>query len=151
MKTKLLIVAILAALSVFTSNVYAKEWRVEMLNYDGEEGMLFKPAFIHAAVGDSVTFVPSHSGHYAQSYQTPPDVKGWKSPLDKEFTLKLTEQGLHVYYCPPHLMMGMVGVIQVGEAVNLAEVNNKAERLKSKMHLKPKRLEALLNQVEAVD
>ncbi|BFM51423.1 pseudoazurin [Marinomonas sp. THO17] len=131
---------------IFGANTYAKEWHVQMLNYGSAEqgGMIFEPAFIHAQVGDTVTFLPSHSGHNAQSYVVPEGSKQWKSSLDKEYSITLDAEGIHLYYCPPHLMMGMVGMIQVGSAKNQAIIEKKAPRLRSKMALKPERMDALL-------
>ena len=36
-----------------------------------------------------------------------------------------------MYQCDPHVMMAMVGVIQVGEAVNMAEVKEAASNQKA--------------------
>lgn len=137
-------------LIMLSSASLAKNWQVQMLNYGSgkDGGMIFQPAYIHASIGDTVTFIPTHSGHNAQSYVVPKDAKQWKTPLDKEYTVALDQEGIHLYYCPPHLMMGMVGVIQVGEAKNLSLVEKKAPRLRAKMALKPERIDALLANIQ---
>jgi len=134
---------------IFTSSVgFAKDWQIQMLNYgSGTEGMTFEPAFIHAQLGDSITFVPSHSGHNVQSYVVPEGESQWKSALDQTYTIQVNQEGVHLYYCPLHLMMGMVGVIQVGDAINLDALQQKAPRLRSKVALKPERMDALLEQI----
>ncbi len=148
MFSKPLMLLLLTSLSSLT---FAKEWQVQMLNYGAanEGGMIFQPAYIHADIGDTVTFIPTHSGHNAQSYVVPKEAKKWKTPLDKEYTLRLDQEGIHLYYCTPHLMMGMVGIIQVGEAKNLSVVQQKAPRLRSKMALKPARIDDLLAMIQA--
>lgn len=125
----------------------AKEWTVQMLNYSNSESMLFEPMVIQAQVGDRVTFVPAHSGHYAQSFITPDGTSRWQTDMDKTATITLQNEGIHIYYCPPHLMMGMVGMIQVGEATNLDKVAEKISRLKAKAHLKPQRVDLLIDNI----
>lgn len=149
MRSKLHLKMLALCILLFGQSAFAKEWQIQMLNYGSAEqgGMIFEPAFIHAQVGDTVTFIPSHSGHNVQSYVVPEGSQQWKSALDKEYTFTLDAQGIHLYYCPPHLMMGMVGMIQVGDAKNRALIDKKAPRLRSKMALKPERIDALLNQI----
>lgn len=140
--------SIIAALLLFTcTGSFAKAWQVEMLNYGKQGGMVFEPAFIHAQVGDSVTFIATHSGHNAQSYLVPEGEKQWKSSIDERYTLQLNQQGVHFYYCPPHLMMGMIGMIQVGEALNIDILREKSPRLRSKVALKPERVDELIQQL----
>ena len=42
-----------------------------------------------------------------------------------------TIPGIYVYQCDPHLVMAMVGVIQVGEATNIDEIKQQAALKKS--------------------
>ncbi|MBJ7539329.1 pseudoazurin [Marinomonas sp. C1424] len=135
------------ALLLACTSSFAKDWQVQMLNYGNEGSMTFEPSFIQAQIGDSVTFVPTHSGHNAQSYVVPKGDQQWKSPIDKAYTVLLNNEGVHFYYCPPHLMMGMIGMIQVGNALNMETLNKKSKRLRSKVALKPERVDALLQQV----
>ena len=57
-----------------------------------------------------------------------------------------TQRIVYVYQCTPHLILGMIGVIQVGEAVNLNEV--KANVGKLTFAVNPERLSNYLNLVE---
>lgn len=138
---------VLLTLFMTTLQVQAKEWTIKMLNYTGNESMVFEPAVIQADVGDTVIFIPEHSGHYAQSFITPVGTERWQTQMDKKATIKLATEGIHIYYCPPHLMMGMVGMIQVGHATNLNKVEEKLPRLKAKAHLKPLRVDYLLENI----
>ena len=46
--------------------------------------------------------------------------------------LDFVEEGIYVYQCTPHLLMAMVGVIQVGESKNnLSEIKAIAEKKKN--------------------
>ncbi|ENI4129258.1 hypothetical protein ABXY91_002672 [Vibrio fluvialis] len=134
---------VLLTLLMTSFQAQAKEWTIKMLNYAGDESMIFEPTVIQAKAGDTVVFIPEHSGHYAQSYITPVGTERWKTQIDTKTTITLATEGVHIYYCPPHLMMGMVGMIQVGHATNLDKVEEKLPLLKSKSHLKPQRVDYL--------
>ncbi|MBM6549525.1 pseudoazurin [Marinomonas ostreistagni] len=134
--------------SAISTSAMAKDWQVEMLNF-GEQGpMVFEPAYIHAEVGDTVTFVPTQPGHYSQSDHVPEGQEAWQSKLNQPYTVELTEQGVTLYHCPPHLVMGMVGVIQVGEANNLVEFKEAYEALRERISLNPERVDAIVEQVQ---
>ena len=70
--------------------------------YNGAEGsMVFEPGFLEVEVGDTVTFVPTNSGHNVRSYAVPEGVETWNTPLDERATVKIERPGVYVYYCPP--------------------------------------------------
>ncbi len=129
-------------------NTQAKDWQIKMLSY-GEKGpMVFEPDFIQAQVGDTVTFVPTQSGHHVKSYVTADGQGAWSSKLNETYQISLDHEGINLYYCPPHLMMGMVGVIQVGNPINKAAVDAKYPSLRAKVALHPERVDALLKNLE---
>ncbi|WP_240009587.1 pseudoazurin [Marinomonas algicola] len=132
---------------VFVHSTSAADWEIKMLNFGAKGSMVFEPDFVQAEVGDTVTFIPSNSGHNARSYVVPDGAKSWKTPVDKPYTIALEQEGLHLFYCPPHLMMGMVGMIQVELASNLDKLMAKAPKLRSKVALKPERVDELLRQI----
>lgn len=135
------------ALSLIASTSMAAEHKIKMLNYGQEGGMVFEPGYVKAEVGDTITFIPENSSHYVQSFAVPEGVKAWKSKLDEEFTVTVDQEGVYLYYCPPHLMMAMIGVIQVGKPVNLEAVKEKSTKLRSKLVMKGERLDNYLGQV----
>lgn len=122
----------------------AADHSIKMLNYGKEGGMVFEPPVVQAAVGDTITFVPENSSHYVQSYVVPEGATPWKSKMDEPWTVTVEKEGVYLYYCPPHLMMSMIGIVQVGKATNLAEVEAKAAKLKPKLVMKGDRLETYL-------
>ncbi|WP_349922115.1 plastocyanin/azurin family copper-binding protein [Aeromonas veronii] len=146
---KSLFMTTMASLCLLLSHsAHGAEHRVRMLNQEGDETMLFLPAFVHAQVGDTVRFEPTQSGHYVRSLATPEKAEAWQSELDKPFTLTLTQEGLYFYMCPPHLMMGMVGLIQVGNPVNKAVVSKQMLANKGRMYSNSARIDSLLTQVK---
>lgn len=119
----------------------AADHQVKMLN-SGQEGiMVFEPPVVHASVGDTVTFVPENSSHSVQSYVIPQGATPWKSKMDETWTVKPDKEGVYLYYCPPHLMMSMIGIVQVGNATNFDEVTAKAAKLKPELVMNAERLD----------
>ena len=106
--------AVLAALpSVGAVAADHKVW----MKGSGTQSMDFEPAFLKIAPGDSVTFVPDAAGYSVESIEgmAPRGSAPWVGSLDNQHTVTFTAEGLHGYKCPPHLEMGMVGLVQVGE------------------------------------
>ncbi|RDL43089.1 pseudoazurin [Marinomonas piezotolerans] len=133
---------------LLASAAQAKDWQVKMLSF-GEQGpMVFEPAFLKANVGDTVTFIPTDPGHHVQSYLVPDGQEAWASKLNETYSITLVEEGVQLYYCPPHLVMGMVGIIQVGDAVNQAALDSAYENLRTRIALNPERVDQIVNQVK---
>lgn len=104
------------------SPAQAADHTVKMLSSGKDGAMVFEPAFVKVAVGDTVIFTPTEkAAHNSASLLVPPGATGWKSDPDKEFKIKIEKEGVYLYACQPHKMMGMVGVIQAGKPVNLAD------------------------------
>jgi pseudoazurin len=100
----------------------ADEHEVRMLNR-GEAGiMVFEPAFLEVAPGDTVHFRAIDKGHNAASIDgmVPDGAITWKGGLNKDVTVTLDAEGVYGVRCVPHYGMGMVALIVVGDpAVNL--------------------------------
>ncbi|MCL4068074.1 pseudoazurin [Pseudomonas sp. GX19020] len=97
---------------------FAAEHEVHMLN-KGEAGtMVFEPAFVKAEPGDTIHFIPTDKSHNVEAIKDilPEGVEVFKSKINEEYTLTVTEAGLYGVKCTPHFAMGMVALIQVGEA-----------------------------------
>ena len=121
-----------------------KQWQVQMLN-KGPDGqlMVFSPAKLAIAPGDSVKFVATDKGHNAESIagMIPAGATPFKGAINQEIVVKFDRAGLYGYTCLPHLGLGMVGVIQVGNAANRAQLQAAAAKLPG---LGKKRMTALL-------
>ena len=126
MKKTILPLVLLAA----ASSAHAAEHEVKMLDIGSDkEPMVFEPAVLKIAPGDTVTFVPTNKGHNVESKLVPEGAEAFKSELDEKYSVKLDKEGVYVYVCPPHSMMNMAGVIQVGEATNLEAVQKALPKL----------------------
>ncbi|MGQ0709074.1 MAG: plastocyanin/azurin family copper-binding protein [Rhodoferax sp.] len=130
-----------------TAPAHAAEHTIHMRNAGTDGSMVFEPAYVHAQVGDTLRFEPSNTGHYVRSLATPALAPAWNSPLDAPFTVTLEHPGLYYYMCPPHLMMGMVGLVQVGDAVNHENALQAMQSSKARMYSNGQRVDALAQQV----
>ena len=147
MKFAFCIGAALAGLVLAAAPAAAKEYQVKMLN-KGSDGslMVFEPAYLKVAPGDSVKFLATQKGHNAESLpgMAPAGAAAFKGKIDEEITVKFTKEGVYGYKCLPHLGMGMVGVIQVGKQGNKAAVATATQKLPG---LGKKKMTALLEKV----
>jgi len=107
-----------------TGSVSAAEFTVNMVNKDlTGRAMQFEPAFLKVAPGDVVHFVAVDKGHDSESVTIPEGAEKWKGKISQSIDVTLTAEGLYLYRCTPHVGLGMVGLIQVGEnPANLAAV-----------------------------
>ena len=107
--------------------------------------MVFEPAFVKAQPGDVVRFIPTDKGHNVEDIDgmLPDGVEGFKTKFNEEFDLTVDAEGIYGIKCTPHYAMGMVALIQVGEAVNLDEATAVEQKGKAKA-----RMADLIAQVE---
>jgi pseudoazurin len=116
LKTVLLATAVLVPASFAAS---AAEIIINMKN-TGADGskMVFEPAFARAAVGDTIKFVPVDKGHFVQGLPVmwPEGVADVKGKVNEELDVKVEKDGFYAFKCAPHFAMGMVALIQVGNA-----------------------------------
>jgi pseudoazurin len=99
---------------------WAKQWEVKMLNKGATGAMVFEPAFIKIAPGDTVKFVASDKSHNAESLPglIPAGSAAFKGKMNEDIVVPFSKPGLYAYKCMPHMGMGMVGLVQVRSADN---------------------------------
>ncbi|CAN7453832.1 pseudoazurin [Mesorhizobium sp. LjNodule214] len=116
-----LIAAAIALLSI-AGAANAEEHIVQMLNKGEKGSMVFQPAFVRAAPGDTIKFVPTDKSHNAESIKDmiPDGAEAFKGEPNAEVTVTLNQEGVYGVKCAPHYGMGMVALIVVGKPVNLA-------------------------------
>ncbi|WIY52233.1 pseudoazurin [Devosia sp. YIM 151766] len=118
MKKEFFAASLGAAALLMSSSVMAEDHQVQMLNKDSTgRTMQFEPAFIKIAPGDTITFVPTDKTHNSEALPglIPENAEAWKGKINQEITVSFDEAGFYAYKCTPHLAMGMVGLVQVGE------------------------------------
>ncbi len=94
---------------------------------DGERNV-FSPAVVRIQPGDTVRFVSAQPGHNAQSVRgmTPEGGEEFRTALNKTEEVTFESEGVYGYKCLPHYGLGMVGLVVVGDPVNLGAVEDKA-------------------------
>lgn len=135
---KTLIAASLA--SLFTTQIAAAEtFEVLMLNKGAEGAMVFEPAFVKAAVGDTINFVATDKGHNVESIEgmLPEGVTPVKSKMGEDFALTVANEGVFGLKCTPHFAMGMVALIQVGAPINMEAASSVVLKGKAKTRFEP--------------
>ena len=122
---------------------------VKMLNSGADGIMVFEPAVIKISKGETVNFVATDMSHNSASLDgmIPAGADSWNGALSQDISITFTEEGVYVYQCTPHAMMAMVGVIQVGDAVNLDAVKAEASQKKSIFVSNTDRLDEYLSQL----
>ena len=141
-----------AAVEVSSNKIALSEGpvhEVKMLNSGADGIMVFEPAVIKISKGDTVNFVATDMSHNSASLDgmIPAGADSWNGALSQDISITFTEEGVYVYQCTPHAMMAMVGVIQVGEAVNLDAVKAEASQKKSIFVSNTDRLDEYLSQL----
>lgn len=116
------ILATILALTL-TSAVHAETHDVEMLNRGEAGAMIFEPAFLRIAPGDTVRFVASTRGHNAETDPLlwPEDVEPFAGRINEEIEVVFDTEGLYGIKCKPHYAMGMVMTIAVGDLTEAPE------------------------------
>lgn len=114
MKTLLLAAA---ALAVAILPATAADVQVKMLNKGAKGMMVFEPDLVKIQPGDTVTFVATDPGHDAQSVpgMLPEGAQPFEGKIGKDLTVTFTQPGVYGVKCKPHYVMGMVGVVVVGD------------------------------------
>ena len=114
---------LLTLIFVMATPVIAADHTVEMLSSSNGEMMVFKPAVLKIAPGDSVTWKATNPGHNTASIaeMTPDTSLEWNGKINEELKITFTKEGVYGYKCTPHYVLGMIGIIAVGD--NLANLD----------------------------
>lgn len=122
MKTRML--ALATILAAAAPPALAADHEVMMLNKGAAGAMVFEPELIQVAPGDTVTFKATDAGHNAETIKgmIPDGAEPFEGKMGKDVTVTFTAPGVYGVKCKPHLGMGMVAAVVVGEPVNLDAV-----------------------------
>jgi len=100
--------------AIFTiSPAFSKE--LEMLD------MWYSEDVTRVEVGETITWKPTVGGHNVHFVAWPEEYKMTQKPSGKigqEYTITLTEPGIYVYLCTPHVRHGMISFIIVGDDIS---------------------------------
>jgi pseudoazurin len=112
-----------AALLALAGAAAAAEVEVKMLDKGAEGAMVFEPALVKIAPGDTVKFVATSKGHNAETIKgmLPEGAVPFVGKVNQDITVTFDKPGMYGVKCLPHYGMGMVGLIVVGTPANQSE------------------------------
>ena len=118
---------ILITLLFLTSNSFAADETIEMLNKLGKESMVYSKKIVRVDVGDTVFWKSTNPGHNVEFIKggVPSGVEKFKTKFSKDAEYTFTVPGIYAYWCTPHKSMGMIGFVVVGgDKSNLEAIKN---------------------------
>lgn len=106
---------------------------IAMITDGGDQ--IFDPVGLYVEPGETITWVNESGAHSSTAYteenpqssvnRIPDDASGWDSGIlseqGGEFTHTFEVEGTYDYYCIPHMALGMVGRLVVGEPSGLED------------------------------
>jgi len=118
-----LFTTIAAVMIMASGSAFGEEVEIKMMNEGVKGKMVFEPDFVKVNAGDTITFVPTDKGHNAETIKgmIPPGAELFKSKINAEFSVTLTDDGVYGIRCAPHYGLGMVALIVVGTPENVDE------------------------------
>lgn len=119
MRRGLVVAAVVAAMAM-AGGATAAEVEVKMLNRGAEGVMVFEPALVKIAPGDTVKFVSTDKGHNAETIKgmLPDGGTTFVGRMGEDVAVKFDRAGIYGVKCAPHYGMGMVAMIVVGTPAN---------------------------------
>ena len=120
---KTTMLAAVAALMTLSGGTFAAEVEVKMLNKGAEGMMVFEPALVKIALGDTVKFIATDKGHNAETIKgmLPADATPFLGKSGEDISVSFDKAGVYGVKCLPHYGMGMVAMVIVGTPTNLGE------------------------------
>ena len=115
---------VLAAMLVAT--VIAKRTMAEVIQIEFTQFDTFSIEVANIGVGDTVEWLPKNKGHNVE-FLAGPDMADLppKSNMNEFHSVLFERPGVYLYGCTPHLNMGMLGLIVVGNDLhNINEIGN---------------------------
>jgi pseudoazurin len=120
----------------------AADHEIHMLNKGKDGAMVFEPASLKIAAGDTVSFVPTDKSHNAETIKDliPDGAEPFKGKMNEAIKITFDVPGAYGIKCAPHVGMGMIALVVVGDApanadaIKSAKLPKKArERLDAEM------------------
>ena len=104
------------AFILLSTNVFAADETIEMLNKLGKESMIYSKKIVKINVGDTVFWKATDKGHNVEFIKggVPEGVEKFKSKFNKDTQYTFNIPGIYAYWCTPHKSMGRIGFVVVG-------------------------------------
>ena len=136
---------------VISMPVFSADHTVEMLSSSNGQMMVFKPAVLQINPGDTVTWKASNPGHNTASINemSPDNALQWNGKINEEVKITFSKEGVYGYKCTPHYILGMVGIVSVGDnLVNLSAASEYAINAEKKFATNKDRFSKYVNELK---
>lgn len=114
-------------LGAYAASASAADFEVKMLNKGLDGAMVFEPSALTIAPGDTVTFLATDKSHNAETIPglIPDGADAFRGKLNESVKVTFDVPGAYAIKCAPHVAMGMVALVLVGDApVNLEAIKS---------------------------
>lgn len=110
--------------SLIANTLYAAHYEVQMINRNKLGAMSYEPSYLNIQPGDTVKFLRTAPGHNAATISSmwPEAAQTFRGNINEEIVMSFDKEGVYGVECTPHMAMGMVMVIQVGDQ-NLSAIS----------------------------
>ena len=117
---KLLMLAAVGTVLGLGGTALAAEVEVKLLNKGAAGVMVFEPALVTIAPGDSVKFIATDKSHNAETIKgmIPDGAQPFTGKMNEDVTVTFDQAGVYGVKCMPHYGMGMVALVAVGKPGN---------------------------------
>ena len=112
--------------AMLVGTVLAKQAMAEVIQIEFTQFDTFSIEVANIGVGETVEWLPKNKGHNVE-FLAGPDMAELppKSNMNEFHSVRFEKQGIYLYGCTPHLDMGMLGLIVVGNGLhNVNEIGN---------------------------
>ena len=116
-----LVLAAMLVAKVMSKRAVADVIQIEFTQFD-----TYSIEVANIDVGDTVEWLPKNKGHNVE-FIAGPDMADLppKSNMNEFHSVRFERKGVYLYGCTPHLNMGMLGLIVVGNDLhNIEEIGN---------------------------
>jgi len=143
----------LLVLMIFVISIpaFSADHTVEMLSSSNGQMMVFKPAVLQINPGDTVTWKATNPGHNTASINemSPDSSLQWDGKINEELKITFTKEGIYGYKCTPHYILGMVGIVSVGDnTANLSAATAYAADAEKKFATNKDRFSKYINELK---
>ena len=133
---RMMLAATVIGCALATTAASAAEIDVKLLD-KGSNGamMVFEPALVKVAPGDTVHFIAVDKNHDVASIPNmiPAGAQPFAGKMSQDLAVTFTQPGIYGVKCTPHYALGMVALVVVGDpGVNLAAAKGVSQFGKAK-------------------
>ena len=115
-----------ALVILFTTLAMSTDSLAEIIQIEFTQFDTYSIEVAHIGVGDTVEWLPKNKGHNVE-FLAGPDMADLpaKSNMNEFHSVLFERPGVYLYGCTPHLNMGMLGLVVVGNDLhNINEIGN---------------------------